>query len=309
MTMATVAVTPMRGGPKVIARTMKALSAPPVHSHTGCLAAAPMPLTLCRTTRSAHERDHDRHDLVVERERLEDPHALAELAHDRRLHRACEPRRESQHDRESIPGGHRPTLSLRRDGTFGPDPARAGRLGFQRILYEKAPPERRSRQPPERLNASTSSRCASWPGPPRTPPGSDVRMSSSPGPAAPLRRRRPEGSPGGLPRQPVGAWKWFGAFKDAHDRLREIGKPTVARIDGICVGGGNERRWCDVAVIVDDAYIGHVGSGTAPSRPAPRHGCRSWSASRAREIVISARRSRRARSGVGLVNRAVPAAS
>ena len=35
-------------------------------------------------------------------------------------------------------------------------------------------------------------------------------------------------------------WKWFGAFKDAHDRLREIGKPTVARINGIAVGGGNE---------------------------------------------------------------------
>ena len=35
-------------------------------------------------------------------------------------------------------------------------------------------------------------------------------------------------------------WKWFGAFKDMHDRLREVGKPTLARINGICVGGGNE---------------------------------------------------------------------
>ena len=37
-------------------------------------------------------------------------------------------------------------------------------------------------------------------------------------------------------------WKWFGAFKDMHDRLREIGKPTVARVNGIAVGGGNELQ-------------------------------------------------------------------
>ncbi len=38
--------------------------------------------------------------------------------------------------------------------------------------------------------------------------------------------------------KPKEYWKWFGAFKDAHDRLREIGKPTIARINGIAVGGG-----------------------------------------------------------------------
>jgi enoyl-CoA hydratase/carnithine racemase len=49
-----------------------------------------------------------------------------------------------------------------------------------------------------------------------------------------------------LPRQPEGVLKWFGAFKDAHDRLREIGKPTVARINRIAVGGGNELQMaCD----------------------------------------------------------------
>ncbi len=52
-------------------------------------------------------------------------------------------------------------------------------------------------------------------------------------------------------------WKWFGAFKDMHDRLREIGKPTVARIQGIAVGGGNELQMgCDLAVMVDDAFVG-----------------------------------------------------
>src|SRR6266567_6410137 len=63
-------------------------------------------------------------------------------------------------------------------------------------------------------------------------------------------------------------WKWFGAFTDLHDRLREIGKPTIARINGICVGGGNELQMaCDLAVMVEDAYIRHVGleQGSVPA--------------------------------------------
>src|SRR5438105_2973871 len=48
--------------------------------------------------------------------------------------------------------------------------------------------------------------------------------------------------------EPREYWKWFGAFKDMHDRLREIGKPTLARINGIAVGGGNELQTaCDLA--------------------------------------------------------------
>ena len=63
-------------------------------------------------------------------------------------------------------------------------------------------------------------------------------------------------------------WKWFGAFMDMHDRLREIGKPTVARVNGIAVGGGNELQMaCDLAVMVDDAFIRHVGleHGSVPA--------------------------------------------
>ena len=106
-------------------------------------------------------------------------------------------------------------------------------------------------------------------------------------------------------------WKWFGAFKDAHDRLREIGKPTVARINGVCVGGGNELQMaCDLSVIADDTYIRHVG---------PQHG--SVPAGGATQWLpimvgtIGPARSSPPRGapgpqggGVGLVNRAVPAA-
>src|SRR5919204_707815 len=68
--------------------------------------------------------------------------------------------------------------------------------------------------------------------------------------------------------EPREYWKWFGAFKDAHDKLREIGKPTLARINGIAVGGGNELQMaCDLAVMVDDAFIRHVGleHGSVPA--------------------------------------------
>jgi enoyl-CoA hydratase/carnithine racemase len=63
-------------------------------------------------------------------------------------------------------------------------------------------------------------------------------------------------------------WRWMGAFIEMHDRLRHIGKPTIARINGICVGGGNELQMaCDLSVIVDDAYIRHVGPehGSVPA--------------------------------------------
>jgi enoyl-CoA hydratase/carnithine racemase len=84
-------------------------------------------------------------------------------------------------------------------------------------------------------------------------------------------------------------WKWFGAFKDAHDRLREVGKPTVARINGMCVGGGNELQMaCDLAVMADDTFIRHVGPEHGA---APRNGCRSWwaTAGRARSSCCATR--------------------
>ena len=63
-------------------------------------------------------------------------------------------------------------------------------------------------------------------------------------------------------------WRWMGAFIEMHDRLRQIGKPTIARINGVCVGGGQELQLaCDLSVIVDDTYIRHVGPehGSVPA--------------------------------------------
>jgi enoyl-CoA hydratase/carnithine racemase len=46
-----------------------------------------------------------------------------------------------------------------------------------------------------------------------------------------------------------------------HERLRNLGKPSIARLNGIVVGGGNEFNLsCDLAVAADDIYIRQVGT-------------------------------------------------
>ena len=61
--------------------------------------------------------------------------------------------------------------------------------------------------------------------------------------------------------RPRDYWKWMGEFIDCHERLRNIGKPTIARLNGIVVGGGNEFNMsCDLAVAADDIYIRQVGT-------------------------------------------------
>jgi enoyl-CoA hydratase/carnithine racemase len=105
-------------------------------------------------------------------------------------------------------------------------------------------------------------------------------------------------------------WKWMGAFIEAQERLRNIGKPTIARLNGMVVGGGNEFNLaCDLAVAAGDIAIRHVG----PARGSvPAAGATQWlplvvGDRRAREILflceeISAQQAL----AWGLVNRVVP---
>jgi enoyl-CoA hydratase/carnithine racemase len=84
-------------------------------------------------------------------------------------------------------------------------------------------------------------------------------------------------------------WRWMGAFIDMHDRLRQIGKPTIARINGACVGGGNELQIaCDLSVMVDDTYIRHVGPehGSVPAGGATQWLPLIVGDRRAREIIM-----------------------
>ena len=61
--------------------------------------------------------------------------------------------------------------------------------------------------------------------------------------------------------KPNAYWKWMGAFIAVHEMLRNIGKPTVARLNGMVVGGGNEMNMsCDLAIAADDIIIKQVGA-------------------------------------------------
>jgi enoyl-CoA hydratase/carnithine racemase len=195
-----------------------------------------------------------------------------------------------------------------------PAPRDPGELGFEKILYEKAPPRATiTLNRPEVLNAfdfqmlrelARACEDASW--------DDDLRVVVLTGAGrafcvgADLKSWSQEylGNPGEY-------WKWFGAFKDAHDRLREVGKPTVARINGVCVGGGNELQMaCDLAVMAEDAFIRHVGPehGSVPAGGATQWLTIMVGDRRAREIVLLCEEipARRAEEW-GLVNRAVPA--
>jgi enoyl-CoA hydratase/carnithine racemase len=173
-----------------------------------------------------------------------------------------------------------------------PRPLSPQELGFETVVYEKAPPRATvTLNRPEVLNAfdfrmlrelARAFEDASW--------DDDIRVVVVMGAGrafcvgADLKSWGAE-----LVGNSREYWKWFGAFKDMHDRLREIGKPTVARINGICVGGGNELQMaCDLAVMAEDTYIRHVGleHGSVPAGGATQWLPVMVGERRAREIIL-----------------------
>jgi enoyl-CoA hydratase/carnithine racemase len=195
-----------------------------------------------------------------------------------------------------------------------PRPLAPDELGFERIVYEKTPPRATIRlNRPDVLNAfdfqmlrelARACEDASW--------DDEIRVVVVTGTGrafcvgADLRSWGVD-----LVGNSKEYWKWFGAFKDMHDRLREIGKPTLARVNGIAVGGGNELQMaCDLAVMVDDAFIRHVGleHGSVPAGGATQWLPIMVGERRAREIILMCEEIPAAKAAEwGLVNWAVPA--
>ncbi len=107
-------------------------------------------------------------------------------------------------------------------------------------------------------------------------------------------------------------WKWMGEFCRTHELLRAIGKPTIARLNGMVVGGGNEFNMsCDLAVAADDIYIKQVGAAMGSVAAA---GATQWlplivGDRRAREILFLCEDIPAAKAlEWGLVNEVVPRA-
>ena len=196
-----------------------------------------------------------------------------------------------------------------------PAPSSPDELGFESILYDKAPPRATiTLNRPEVLNAfdfrmlrelARACEDASW--------DDEIRVVVLTGAGrafcvgANLRSWIDEGYVGDQREY----WKWFGAMDAAVTGIRRIGKPTVARINGICVGGGNELQMaCDLAVMVDDAFIRHVGlqHGSVPAAGATQWLPLIVGDRRAREIILLCNEIPAAQAAEwGLVNRVVPA--
>jgi len=148
-----------------------------------------------------------------------------------------------------------------------PAPVDPSELGFERIVYEKTPPRATiTLNRPEVLNAfdfrmlrelARACEDASWDDSIR------VVVLTGAGRAFCVGADLKSWSEGYLG-NPGEYWKWFGAFKDAHDRLREIGKPTLARINGIFGWAGHEFQIaCDLSFLVEDPFI-RRGFGSRP---------------------------------------------
>lgn len=110
--------------------------------------------------------------------------------------------------------------------------------------------------------------------------------------------------------KPDDFYKWMGVFIETFERLRNIGKPTIARLNGMVVGGGNELQMsCDFAIATPDVIIKHVGTSRGSVAAA---GGTQWlpiivGDRRAREILMLGKELKAKEAlAWGLVNQVVP---
>jgi enoyl-CoA hydratase/carnithine racemase len=90
-----------------------------------------------------------------------------------------------------------------------------------------------------------------------------------------------------LCQRPRDYWKWINEFILMQSRLLKLGKPTIARLNGLVLGAGNEINLaCDLAVACEDVVIRQAGPKVGS---VPAIGVTQWL-----PIVVGDRRARAA---------------
>ena len=113
-------------------------------------------------------------------------------------------------------------------------------------------------------------------------------------------------------KRPRDYFKYMGLFSRYIESILRTGKVTIARINGMAVGGGNESQLaCDLAVMADDTYVGQVGTSVGSVAAG---GATQWLSitvgdRRAREMLfLNPKIPAKQALEWGLVNRVVPRA-
>jgi enoyl-CoA hydratase/carnithine racemase len=105
-------------------------------------------------------------------------------------------------------------------------------------------------------------------------------------------------------------WKYMALFRAYIESILNTGKPVIARINGMAVGGGNESQLaCDLSVIAQHAYLKQVGThvGSVACGGATQWLPISVGDRRAREMLFLNEPVRAEQAlAWGLVNRVVP---
>lgn len=94
-------------------------------------------------------------------------------------------------------------------------------------------------------------------------------------------------------------------------QIKRIGKPVIAAVNGICVGGGHEiHLWCDITIASENAKFGQVGPrvGSVPMFGGTQWLHRNVGEKRARyQIFTTDLWTAKEAEEIGLVNKVVPA--
>lgn len=111
-------------------------------------------------------------------------------------------------------------------------------------------------------------------------------------------------------KRPRHYWKWVGLLMEALEQFRHLGKPTIARLNGVVAGGGNDWNLAaDLAIAAEHARFIQVGTGVGLVEAT---GATQWLAlavgdRRAREMLLTGGEvSSEQALQWGLVNQVVP---